>query len=84
MHTETVKIRQEGIRTMRVSRDFIVDAPFHIARDQKRLHQWMAGQRIRQYWEPHGAHDIEVIRTTVVEGDPLVQHERTLLGNDEY
>lgn len=84
MHTERVRVRQEGMRTVRVSRDFFIEIPHHIARDQKRLHEWIAGQQIRQYWEPHGSPAIEVIRTTVVEGDPLVQHERTLRGSDEY
>ena len=54
MHIERVRVRQEGMRTVRVCREVFVEVPLNIAQDRQLLHDWMAGQRIRQYWEPIG------------------------------
>jgi hypothetical protein len=42
----------------------------------------MGGDPI-EYWTPHGEPSIEVIRTTVVEEDPLVEATRGF-ADDEY
>ena len=88
MHTERVKVRQEGMRTVRVSRDFFIEIPHHIHRDPTLLTAWV--QSLEQgcdpieYWTPHGAPEIDVIRTTVVEEDPIVQLERSLQSDGVY
>ena len=81
MHTERVKVHQEGIRTVRVSRDLFVEAPFHIHSDPKLLTAWVeslehGGDPI-EYWMPQGQPSIEVIRTSVVAEDPLADCQRT-------
>jgi hypothetical protein len=88
VHIERVKVRQEGMRTVRVSRELFVEAPYHIHSDPTLLRAWVESLELGgdpiEYWTPHGLPDIEVIRTTVIEEDPLVQYERSLRGNDEY
>jgi hypothetical protein len=87
VHTENIRVRQEGLRTVRVSREFTVKAPHHIHSDPILLKAWiesleMGGDPI-EYWTPHGEPSIEVIRTTVVEEDPLVEATRGF-ADDEY
>lgn len=82
MHSERVKVRQFGIRTIHVSRDFFVEVPFHIHSDPTLLKAWVeslehGGDPI-EHWTPYGQPRIEVIRTTVVEQDPLADFQRTL------
>ena len=88
MHTERVKVHQIGTRTIRVSRQLFVEAPHHIHSDPTLLKAWVESLELGgdpiEYWTPHGAPDIEVIRTTVIEEDPLVQYERSLRSDGEY
>ena len=88
MHTETVKVRQCGIRKINVSRELSVEAPHHIHSDPILLKAWVDslekdGDPL-EYWTPHGEPDIEVIRSTVIEEDPLVSSQRGFVGDDEY
>ena len=80
MHTERVKVHQEGMRTVRVSRDLIVDAPFHIHSDPTLLTAWVEsmehGGDPVEYWMPQGQPSIEVIRTSVVAENPLADCQR--------
>lgn len=88
MHTERVKVRQEGMRRVRVSRDFFVEVPFHIHSDPTLLKAWVEslerGGDPVEYWTPHGVPEIEVLRTTVVEEDPLAELQRALWSDGEY
>ena len=88
MHTETVKIRQFGIRKIHVSREFAVEAPHHIHSDPLPLKAWIDslekdGDPL-EYWTPHGGADVEVIRSTVIEEDPLVRSQQGFVSSDEY
>ena len=88
MHIETVKVRQCGIRKIHVSREFFVEAPHHIHSDPILLKAWIESLELDgdplEYWTPHGEPDIEVIRSTVIEEDPLVSSQRGFVGDDEY
>jgi hypothetical protein len=87
VHTETVTVRQCGIRKIHVSREFFVEAPHHIHSDPILLKAWIESLELDgdplEYWTPHGEPDIEVIRSTVIEEDPLVQLERSLRSDGE-
>jgi len=80
VHTERIKVRQEGIRTVRVSRELFVDAPFHIHSDPTLLTALVesmehGGDPI-EYWMPQGQPSIEVIRSSVIAEDPLADCQR--------
>lgn len=83
MTTQIVTVRQEGTRTVRVSREFEVEVPSSVAQDAKQLQSWIQSAERRsdliEYWAPEGKAKVKATSTTLVERNraPVVVHALT-------
>lgn len=70
MHTQILKVRQEGTRAVRVTREFTLEVPYHISKDPRQLGEWIANKERDghdfRHWSPVGQATIEVINTRAV------------------
>jgi hypothetical protein len=70
MPTQIVRVRQTGMRTIRVKRDIVVEVPCHISKSPQLLAAWIdereQGGDALELWYPAGTPHLIALETEVV------------------
>lgn len=70
MHTQIVRVRQTGRRTVRVEREIVIEVPYHISKSPQLLAAWIdqreQGGDALELWYPAGTPQLIALETEVL------------------